>query len=43
MIQWLLGVVYFLSSKAKHDEYKKLKETNIKIGNYLRKGIKLFL
>lgn len=31
MIQWLLGVVYFLSSKSKHDEYKKLKETNIKI------------
>jgi hypothetical protein len=31
MIQWLLGVVYFLSSKAKHDEYKKLKSTNIKI------------
>ena len=33
MIQWLLGIVYFLSSKAKHDEYKFKDTTNTEIIN----------
>jgi len=36
MIQYLLGVVYFLSSCPKHDEYSFIKETNLSlIGNNL--------
>jgi hypothetical protein len=33
MIQWLLGVVYFLATKAKHDEYKFLSNTNTNLLN----------
>jgi len=33
IIQWLLGVVYFLSTKAKHDEYDFKETTNTEIIN----------
>ena len=33
MIQWLLGVIYFLASKPKHDEYKFLSNTNTDLLN----------
>jgi len=33
MIQWLLGVIYFLAKKPKHDKYKYLKNTNTELLN----------